>query len=139
MVIGFEEKKKEAVDRLRMLGIYKNNIAEFEEKGSIFSSDPPAGGLYRANETQLGFVREFEAETEALVYMIVRSYTAFGRMDCFLFVSNYPEEWEEERKSLESPSKGVLAYVYNYDAPECSEHGDIGLERTAAEGLIRIW
>ena len=59
-------------------------------------------------------------------------------MDAYLFVSDYKdEEWEMDREDLK---KGVvLSYVYNYDVPEFSEFGSIGIEPTIAAGLKRTW
>ena len=33
----------------------------------------------------------------------------------------------------------TCAYVYNHDAPDCSELGAIGIEGTPAAGLRRTW
>ena len=79
----------------------------------------------------------FEEKYSALVYMAIRSYTNIGKMDSFLFISDYKEEWEMDREDLQHNQ--TCAYVYNCDAPDCSEIGCIGIMRTSAAGLLRIW
>ena len=82
-------------------------------------------------------IRRFEEQHNALVYVVIRSYTTIGKMDCYLFVNDHVEEWERDRKSLEAPGDGVFSYVYNFDDPDCSEFGDIGVAKTPAAGLRR--
>ena len=36
----------------------------------------------------------------ALVYVVIRSYTTIGKLDSYLFVSDYAEEWEVDRKNI---------------------------------------
>ena len=82
-------------------------------------------------------VREFEKDYNALVFTAIRSFTNIGKLDSFLFVSDYPEEWDRDRTLLKEGE--VIAYVYNHDAPECSEMGAIGIAQTPAAGLRRTW
>ena len=113
MRISIENKKIEAVKRMRALGIFQETIRQFEKKN------------------------------DALVYVVIRSYTTIGRMDSFLFVSDHAEEWECDHEDIDmafsADSQGVLAFVSNIDAPDCSEMGYIGISQTPAAGLRRIW
>ena len=63
------------------------------------------------------------------------SYTEFGRMISFLYVSNHQEEWAEDCMNL--LNEEALTYTHNYDAPECSEFGYISFKKTKASGLVR--
>lgn len=66
-----------------------------------------------------------------------RSYTNIGEMENYLYVSDYPEEWEMDKQDV---SKGCqYTYVFNKDMPECSEFGTIGIALTDAASLHRIW
>lgn len=82
-------------------------------------------------------MREFEEQNNALVYHVIHSYTNIGEMESYLFVSDYPEEWEMDRQDIGEGSQ--LVYVVNKDMPDCSEFGSIGIALTAAAGLRRTW
>ena len=82
-------------------------------------------------------VKAFELSYNVLVFAVIRTFTSNSMMDSYLFVSDYPEEWAEDRRLL---SKGeATAYVYNYDMPYCSEVGSIGFKRFSGSGLCRTW
>lgn len=134
---SIETKKAEAISRMKRLGIFPETIAQFERDGYISISEPPVGAFYWAEGDDLKRIKEFEAEYNALVYVVIRSYTTIGMMDSYLYVSNYPEEWKNDRRLLDE--KSPYAYVYNHDAPECSELGAIGIRRSIAAGLLREW
>lgn len=139
MNISTGEKKKEAVLRMKALGIFPETIRQFEEEGLVSISELPMGAFYWAEGEDLEHIRAFEAQHDALVYVVVRSIMSGDRMDCYLFVSDCPEELEQDRACASAPEDGVFSYVRNHDAPDCSEFGDIGLTRTPAAGLRRIW
>lgn len=131
------EKKQEAIARMKMWGIFKPIIKQFEEDDLISESAPPFGACFWLNDEQLARVREFEKEHNAVVYHVIHSYTEFGELENYLYVSNYPEEWEMDREDIKTGQQ--LVYVYNHDTPEFSEFGSIGIRRTVAGGLQRIW
>ena len=140
MRISIEEKKAEAIERMKALGIFPQTIKQFKDEGYISISEPPLGAFYWAEGEDLERIRQFEAEHDALVYVVIRCYfKELGKTDAYLFVSDYAEEWETDRQSINHPEDGLFAYVYNRDAPWCSEMGDIGVARTVAAGLQRIW
>ena len=131
------EKKQEAIARMKMWGIFPHTIKQFEKDNLVSESAPPLGACFWLNDEQLARVRQFEKENNALVYHVIHSYTSIGEMESYLFVSDYPEEWEIDREDIKTGQQ--LVYVYNHDAPDCSEFGSIGIRRTAAAGLQRIW
>ncbi len=137
MNVNIETKRAEAVRRMKRLGIYPETIRQFEEEGHVSISEPPFGAFYWAEGEDLECIRQFEAECNGLVYMVVRSYTEIGKMDAFLYVSDHQEEWEMDRQDLLDGEP--LAYVYNHDMPDCSELGRIGIKKTPDAGLRRIW
>lgn len=133
-----EEKKIEAVARMKKLGIFPETIKQFEDDGLISQSLPPFGACYWIEGEQLERVRKFEEQHDALVYFVIHSYTNIGEMDSYLFVSDYrDEEWARDRADLEQGQ--TLAYVYNYDEPSFSTFGPVGIELTPAAGLRRTW
>ena len=137
MNISIEEKRIEAVVRMKRWGIYNGAISQFKKEGLVSISEPPLGIFFWVEGRELEAVKEFEKEHNALVYCIVRSYTTIGKMDAYLFVSDYKEEWEMDRRDQIDGQQ--LAYVVNYDMPDCSEFGSIGLAKTMAGGLRRTW
>lgn len=83
------------------------------------------------------YLRKFEEEHNALVYAVIRDYFNICTMDAYLYVSDYEEEWEDDREELKNGE--VLAYVRNLNDDECSEFGSIGVKRSPAAGLVRTW
>lgn len=137
MNISREEKKIEAIARMKAWGIYAPIIKQFEKEDLVSESAPPLGACFWLNEEQLAQVREFEEKNNALVYHVIHSYTNIGEMESYLYVSDYPEEWEMDRQDIGEGSQ--LVYIVNKDAPDCSEFGSIGIALTAAAGLRRTW
>ena len=135
--ISRAKKKVEALARMKELGIFAQTIRQFDKEDKISLSEPPFGAFFWIEGEDLERVREFEREYEALVFVAIRSYTTIGKMDSFLYVSNDLEEWEADRQALKEGE--AMAYVYNHDAPDCSEIGIIGIAPTAGAGLRRTW
>ena len=134
MNISIEEKKAEAVARMKMLGIFNQTIKQFED-GYISRSEPPVGAYYWVEGEELEAIRKFEQENNCLVYTVVRAYTNIGMMDSYLFVSDYKEEWAMDREDLKDGL--AVSYTINYDASNYSEFGTIGIKLDAAAGLRR--
>lgn len=137
MNISFEEKKQEAVDRMKLWGIFGQTIQQFRRQGLVSVSEPPMGAFYWVDEEERKRLDEFEKEHNALVYMVVRSFTQFGTLDAYLYVSDYKEEWPQDRTDIKEGQQ--CCYVYNQNDEWCSEFGSVGLELTPAGGLKRTW
>ena len=62
----------------------------------------PFAVLYWASqyEEMTSAIDEFEGRCQAKVYHAIRSYTEFGQMWAFLYVSRHEEEWEDDRAML---------------------------------------
>lgn len=135
MEVSRIKKKKEAIKRMEMLDIYSETIRQFEKEGLVSYSEPPLGSNYWLTDEQRKIVRDFEEEHNALVYFGIRSYTNFGTLDSFLFVSKYENEWVLDNNDIKEGY--AYAYVYNYDVPEYSEIGLIGVQPRFG-GLVRI-
>ena len=135
--ISKEEQKTEAIRRMEKIGIYKPTIQQFDKEDKISRSEPPFGAFYWIEDEDMKIVRKFEKEYDAVVFLGIRTYTEDGVMDNYLFISNHPEEWEDDRQELDEGE--AVAYIYNRDAPYYSEMGWIGFTRTIAAGLRRIW
>ena len=136
-IVAKKEQMVEAAKRMRIMGTLSQTIKQFEKSGHISISEPPLGAFYWAEGDDLAAIREFEAKHNALVYMVIRSYTEFGKLDSYLFVGDEPEIWDAEQIDLKHHE--ALAYVRNTDCPDMSELGYIGFERTIAAGFRRTW
>lgn len=135
MNVSREMKKQEAIKRLKALKIIDDAVRQFEKDDVVMVTEPPMGGLYWLEDEEKEMVRKFEEENNALVYMIVRAFTEFGKMDSLLFVSDYEEEWEMDNEDIIDGY--VMSYTVNYDTPWCSEFGSIAVRPTFG-GLLRV-
>ena len=136
MKISREEKKLEAIKRMEKIHYWKQAKEKFRRNDKIFVNEPPFGAVYELDPVIKEEVEKFEAEHDALVYMVVRAFTAFGMMDSLLFVGDNADEWEMDNEDL---SNGyAFTYTINHDAPDCSEFGSIGFRLGAGAGLVRV-
>ena len=134
--VSVDEKKVEALSRMKSLGFFTEAM-EFDRTGKIRLFLQNADLCIYVDEKELERVKAFELSYNALVFAVIRTFTSGGMMDSYLFVSDYPEEWAEDRRLL---SEGeATAYVYNHDVPYCSEVGNIGIKQFTCSGLCRIW
>lgn len=137
MNISREEKKIEAIERMKKLGVFPETIKQFEQEDLVSISEPPVGAFFWIEGEELEEMKRWEQDHNALVYVIIRSYTSIGKMDSYLYVSDHKDEWQQDRAMLNRNE--TFAYVINRDMPDCSELGSIGIRRTIAAGLARTW
>ena len=136
MNVSRELKKEEAIKRMEKMHYWKQAKEAFRRKNKIFVNEPPFGAVYDPEPELAKTIKEFEEEHNALVYMVVRAFTTFGKMDSLLYVSDYEEEWEMDNEDLRYGY--VMTYTINYDAPDCSEFGSIGIRLGSGAGLVRV-
>ena len=133
MNITKEQKKQEALERMKLLSLYPNIIREFEKDGIVNMSEN-GGYLYWLDDEQREYVSDFEAEYNTLVYHVIHNYTEVGEMLTFLYVSDDEEEWGYDRDDLKAGY--ACAYVKNLDEDAFSEFGSVGIKPELG-GLIR--
>ena len=127
-----EEQRKECLTRMKLSGLCREVIEDFQ-KGQLYKTER-LGILYYLNNNEMAVVKDFEEKNNAVVYHILHSNTEFGELLAILYVSQYKEEWQMDRKDLQ---EGIaFSYVYNLDCPDLSEFGSIGFARRFG-GLIR--
>ena len=124
---------QEALTRMVMLNLFPKVIEDFKQNGELYASVD--GFLYSLNDTEKNRIHKFEEETGALVFHVIKNKTEIGRMLTFLYVSNYPDEWEADREDL--LENMPIAYVANIDNEICSEFGAVGI-RSHMGGVIRM-
>ena len=71
MKIHIEDKKVEAVRRMKQLGIYPETIQQFDKEGYVSVSEPPFGAYFWVQGEELERIREFEKKHNALVCTVV--------------------------------------------------------------------
>ena len=136
MKVSIEEKRAEALKRMEMMGYWGRAREAFRKSKKIFVNEPPFGAVYDPEPEVAEAVKKFEDEHNVLVYMIVRAFTDFGKMDSYLFVADDKDEWDYDRDDIRN--KIVFTYTVNYDAPDCSEFGSIAFRLGAGAGLVRV-
>lgn len=136
MNVSRENKKTEAIDRMKALDLFGPCIKVFKDRDEVQLSEP-TGGLYEfsGNEELAAKVKEFEAEYNSIVYHVIHTFTQFGELYNFLYVSDYQEEWEMDNEDIKD--NYVMCYVWNKDDDICSEFGAIAV-RQKFGGLVRV-
>lgn len=137
MKVSIEEKRAEAIKRMKAFGFFFDTVKLFEKNGTPLSSEPPWGAFYALNDQQKAAVHEFEEEYGGLVYSVIRSFhQELGVIDNLLYVSDEKDEWPWDWGDIENMCPCI--YAVNYNTPEFSEFGSIGVKMGAGAGLIRI-
>ena len=136
MNVSREIKKEEAIKRMRAMHIIPDAIKQFKNDDVVMVSEPPLGGLYWLNDEEKEMVSKFEQENNALVYLVVRSFTNLGTMDNIFYVSDYQDEWEMENEDIKD--NYAFVYVVNYDMPDFSEFGSIAW-KSIGGGVLRVF
>lgn len=95
----------EAIARMEMLKIKPNIIKEFKSGILNYSEDL---FLYWLTDDMKEIVFLFEAEHNAIVYHIIRSFTDYGETLSLLYVSDNIEEWEKDKNDISQNCQ----YVY---------------------------
>lgn len=135
-----EEKKQEAIRRMQKFGLFGPCINAFKNHDEVQLTEP-TGGLYEFHQDEVlnNKIAKFEEEQDALVYHVIHSYTEFGELYAFLFVSdNKEEEWEGDFDDISRHGESVVfSYVWNKSEDLFSEFGSIVI-RQLFGGLVRI-
>lgn len=141
MNISREEKKAEAIRRMKKMGYFSQSIKEFEKYDKVMVNEPPIGGhFYTDYYPELeAKIKELEERDNILVYAVIRAYLTDGSenftMDSLLYVEDYKEEWEYFDEDIKDSV--IMSYTINWTWEDCSEYGSIMVERTAGAGLKR--
>ena len=141
MNISREEKKAEAIRRMKKMGYFDLSIKEFEKYDKVMVNEPPIGGpFYTDYYPELeAKIKELEERDNILVYAVIRAYLTDGSekftMDSLLYVEDYKEEWEYFDEDIKNSI--IMSYTINWTWEDYSEYGSIMVERTAGAGLKR--
>lgn len=126
-----EEMKREAIVRMKLMGLRDEAVKAFADNDIVMASvdrkELGEGPLFREVADK---VKWFENEFGGLVYHIVFTSWAFAT---FLYVSKWDEEWEDDKKAIADEGYDV-AYAYNMMCPELSELG--GIQFKCENGIV---
>lgn len=137
MKVSIEEKRTEAIKRMKAFGFFSDTVKLFEKNGTLLSSAPPWGAFYTLNDQQKTAVHKLEEQYDCLVYSVIRSFhQELGVIDNLLYVSDEKDEWPMDWDDIENMCPCI--YAVNYNTPEFSEFGSIGVKMGVGAGLIRI-
>lgn len=136
MNVSREIKKAEAIKRMKAMGLFPDAIKQFKNADIVMVSEPPLGGLYWLNDEEKEMVRKFEQEYNALVYLVVRSFTNIGKIDNIFYVSDHQDEWFMDDADIDEHYACV--YVINHDMPDCNEFGSIAW-KSIGGGILRAF
>lgn len=137
MKVSIEEKRAEAIKRMKAFGFFSDTVKLFEKNGTLLSSAPPWGAFYTLDDKQKAAVHKLEEQYDCLVYSVIRSFhQELGVIDNLLYVSDERAEWPWDWGDIENMCPCI--YAVNYNTSEFSEFGAIGVKMGAGAGLIRI-
>ena len=126
------DKKKEAINRMKKLGLMKDVIKAFEKGGenSLYYSERinklmPAVLYWVDNKDDyVKRIKEFENKYKALVYHAILTHTEYGDLLDLLYVSNDEEEWEQDNEDITDGY--VFIYSMNIVSPEWNDNSEFG-------------
>ena len=123
-----EDKRNEAIKRMKEIGISEDVIKGFEEHEIVKMSLPPFGTVADIDDDDvLEALRSFEKDYESMVYFVIKTEAGeIGTLYTMCYVSDHPEEWEMDHNDIKEGY--ICAYVYNKTIPAFSEIGSIGFE-----------
>ncbi len=132
----FEEKKQEALKRMKALELHKDCIEAFEKRNEIWISESK-GILFDLSQRPkiLEAIKNVEEKYNVLVYHTILSLTEFGTLVTMFYVSDEEDEWKMDWEDMKE--NYACCFVANLDDEDCSEFGSICYKKQFG-GLIRI-
>ena len=129
-----ERQMEEALVRLEILKA-RGDIAERLKDGKFTICDALCNTMVwiGIDDADQKMVRKFEEENDALVYLVLRTYTKRTILDSLLFISRYTDEWEMERTDLDASF--AFSFVVNHEDDLFSEFGLI-MVKTLDDGFV---
>lgn len=127
---------KEAITRMKLLN-FDDNIIEELKNNAIYIQENSSLRLPTPQERAL-IDEVADRESIGLIYYVIHQFTNIGELYSMLFVSNFEEDWEIERKDCER-KEDISSFVYNVTQPDFSEMGYIGIEVLPNNIINRIF
>ena len=141
------EQTAEAKIRMQLLGLNELGIVKksFENEGAICTACQPQGILIKqdTDPETLAAIEKLESTAPgSLPYHAIRETYVFPDGEkqthiTLLYVSAYPEDWEDDRNDL--MNERACAFVYNCDIDSLSEISYVGIKRAENGTLARAY
>lgn len=124
--------KEEAIQRMKILKLHPNVIAEFEKEGTLNKSELPIAKLIWLTEEEKELVKDEEKQNNFLVYHIIKTLTTdFGIVYDLLYVEENSDDWEIDKEDLKND------LVLSHTITEFQESGLIKIKKING-GLVRV-
>lgn len=133
--VTIEEKRKEALLRMKMLKLHSNVIDEFWKENKLNKSEGLNAILFFLTDEEKKRIKRIEEKYKILVYHVIHTYTTnLGELYDLLYVSNHKEEWEYDRQDIK---QGIILSRTEviYDSIN-NEFGSIGIQSKNG-GVVR--
>ena len=134
MIVGYLEILE------KVYKLHPNVLKEYKANDTIYYSEY-INKMYRGvlywleNKPEyVKAIKDIEEKHKIFVYHCILNYTELGECLTMLYVSSYPDEWEQDKNELKTGY--IVAYVYNLDEIY-SEFGSIEIAG-ANGGIVRI-
>ena len=131
-----KELKTEAIRRMKLLSLNEECIDVFDKEDRVMIAVSPFGIFANPNEQTMAEIKAFEEEVGAKVYFVIKSAEDYGLCYSYIYVSKYKEDWWYDDEGI--PNNVLMTYTVNRDYEECSEFGNIAVERTDFGSLVRV-
>lgn len=118
-----DDMKKEAISRMKNIGIEQLVIDHFEKYDHVFAAKNFL--LSKLLPEEEAIVADWEKENGGLVYHVVCASSEIGELLSFLYVSKYEDDWASEREIYRQGDDvvGLYGYAYNLEEPMFSDFG----------------
>ena len=125
--------KKEAIDRMRKLGLWAKVIDAFRRSNIVYQSEH-AGIIFDLDPKAQAACKVVMDDDKIPYHVVKTSYRDIGDVYAVLYVSKDVEDWQYERPD----NRGILmCYGYNATNEYFSEYGDC-MFQSANGGLVRV-
>lgn len=131
---------EEIKERFRILedqyDLYPQVKDDFLENDELYRSENfylgpgPVGALFKLSPEEKELVKKIEADHMIKVYHVIKNQCLYS----FLYVSQYEEEWDNDKTDLKNGYP--LIYCYNTNDEFCSEFGSISITNGFG-GIVR--
>ena len=133
-----DEMKEEALCRMKEVIDYTDIIDYFEGTGLPQVYEPPYGASYSLEDDELENIRKIESSRHILVWGVIRCFMLYNKqevtVDCMLHVSQYKDEWEQEREDLRKGLPYVYTVMKEYPV---TDNGHINVYKSEGGTLLR--
>ena len=99
-ILKVDELKEEALERLKILKLYKRVIPDFINQDKVNKFDFIDGTIHSLNLDERNIVRKFEFDNKALVFLVLKTENLGKVVYDLLYVNEDIEYWDIEKTDL---------------------------------------